>query len=369
MGKSAKAGRFFLHRQFAETLKKDLAAGKYKNAEMIPSERVLVGKYKISRSTVRKALSRLVSEGWLYSVPGTGTFVSENFPGEFSSARSKSKSVACILKTSNSPLDSPYYSKIFRSMQDEAAESGYHLSFYSFVRESRAELVKVVKERKLDGVIIIGYMGRNIILDVYRNKIPMVLIDNQLDRKGVTAIVPDNYGGAFRATSYLIGLGHKAVWFMGGDMKDCAVEERFRGYRDALKHSGISFSPEYCIKSHYRVNDGYNSMVKILRSGKVPSAVLCINDESAVGALKAIREKSSLSVPEDISLLGFDDIDWVSHTNPPLTTVRVQKEEMGRMAIEFLIRQIEKDNYSGAKIIVPTELVIRSSCSKHSKNK
>ncbi|MBN2191010.1 MAG: GntR family transcriptional regulator [Candidatus Aureabacteria bacterium] len=369
MRKGAKDRRFFLHRQFMETLKNDLVEGRYKPTEMIPSERVLVEKYKISRSTVRKALAQLISEGWLYSAPGTGTFVSENFPKEDSFVRPKSKSVACVLKTANSPLDSPYYSKIFRSMQDKAAISGYHLSFYSFVKESRAELVKVIRDRKLDGVIIIGYMGQNIILDVYRNKIPMVLVDNQLDKKGVTTIVPDNYEGAFQATKYLIDLGHKTIWFMGGNRKDYAVAERFNGYRDALKQSGIAFRDEYYVKSHYRVNDGYNSMDRILRSGKIPSAVLCINDESAVGALKAIREKSSLRVPEDMSVIGFDDIDWVAHTNPPLTTVRIQKEEMGRMAIEFLIKQIENDKYSGARVIVPTELIIRSSCSKYSRKK
>ncbi len=362
MGKIDKSRKHFLHQQFLDIIKQEIKKGLYKPLELIPSERNLVGKYDISRSTVRRAISQLISEGWLYSVPGTGTFVSKDLPME---KRQRSKSVACILKVAQSPLDSPYYSKIFKSMQEEAARIGYHLSFYSFVHDSEADILKEIRKRNLDGVVIIGFMGRKVISDVYNSKIPFILIDNRLNKEGVTSIVPGNRNGAFEATRYLVGLGHKTIFFMGGTKKDHAVMERFSGYLAALKEAGLDYRDEYYIKSHYRVGDGFNSMSKVLQSKNVPSAILCVNDESAIGALKAIQE-AELKVPDDISIVGFDDIDWAAHTNPPLTTVKVQKEKMGRMAIDFLIRQIENKEFLGAEVVVPTELIIRSSCAKPS---
>jgi len=105
-------------------------------------------------------------------------------------------------------------------------------------------------------------------------------------------------------------------------------------------------------------------MGSVLKIRKIPTAVLAINDEAAIGAMKAIRETSKLGVPGDISVVGFDDIDWAAHVNPPLTTVRIQKEKTGALAVKFLIGQIENRDFIGVKVVTPVELIIRSSSSK-----
>ena len=353
-----------LHRQFLDIVKKEIKAGRYKPSELIPSERKLVEQYKISRSTIRRAISQLVSEGWLYSVPGTGTFVSAAAARQEKENKPKSRNISCVLKAAHSPLDSPYYSKIFRSMQDEVARLGYYLSFYYFTEESKANLINIIREKRLDGLIMIGTMKKDIILDVYKNKIPFVLVDNYLDKKGVTAIMPDNRKGAFEAADYLIKMGHRKIYFFGADADDPVVIERFNGYKDALEKAGIPYKNDYFVKTNYQVMGGYRSMEGVLKSGKLPTAILAINDEAAIGAMKAIKEKGKLNVPRDISIIGFDDIDWAVHAEPPLTTVRLPKEEMGSLAVSFLIKQIEDEKFSGVKIVIPTELVIRSSCSK-----
>jgi len=356
--------RAFLHKQFSDVLKKEIREGKYKPGEYIPSERELVERYSLSRTTVRRAISQLVGEGWLYSVPGTGTFVSEVILKEKKQIKPRSKNIACILKVARSPLDSPYYSKIFRSMQEEVARRDYHLSFYSFVEESNLDLIKIIRERNLDGVIFIGGMEEKIILSVYKNKIPLVVVDNYLKKKDITTIVPDNRKGAFEATEYLIKLGHKKIYFLGANLADAAVTERFNGYKQALEQAHIVYRKEFFIKSHFQVSDGYRSMGSVLKIRKIPTAVLAINDEAAIGAMKAIRETSKLGVPGDISVVGFDDIDWAAHANPPLTTVRIQKEKTGALAVKFLIGQIENRDFIGVKVVTPVELIIRSSSSK-----
>lgn len=353
-----------LHKQFLDIIKKEIKDGRYKPSELIPSERRLVEQYNISRSTIRRAVSQLVSKGWLYSVPGTGTFVSAEALRREKRDRPRSRNISCVLKAGGSPLDSPYYSKVFKSMQDEVARLGYYLSFYYFGVESKADLINVVRDKQLDGLIIIGVMRKEIILDVYKNKIPFVLLDNYFDKRGITSIMPDNRKGMFEATEYLINLGHRKIYFLGADISDPVVAERFNGYKDALDKAGIPYKDEYFVKSNYQVADGYRSMENILKSGKLPTAILAINDEAAVGAMKAIKEKSKLKIPADISIIGFDDIDWATHAEPPLTTVRLPKEEIGSLAVSFLIKQIEDEKFSGVKIIIPTELVIRSSCSK-----
>ena len=366
MRKIDKDRRVFLHKQFYALLRKEIESGKYKPGEYIPSERELVERYSLSRTTVRQGIAQLISEGWLYSVPGTGTFVSEVISAKEKKARSKSRNIALVLKVSYSPLDSPYYSKIFRSMQEEVARRGYHFSFYSFAEESKLDLAGIIRERDLSGIIFIGRMKEKIVLDTHKNKVPLVVVDNYIDKKGITTIIPDNQKGAFEVTKYLISLGHKRIYFFGVRPDDIVAAERLNGYKEALDQAGIS-GKQFSVKEYFSISSGYSVMGEILRSGASPTAIVAINDEVAIGAMKAINEKGDLNIPGDISVTGFDDIDWAAHTNPPLTTVRIQKEEMGILAVKSLIEQIENENFTAVKIVTPVELIIRSSCSAPSK--
>lgn len=226
--------RVFLHRKLSDLLKKKIKEGKYKPGEYIPSERELTEGYSLSRPTVRRAILQLVHEGWLHSVAGTGTIVSEDISQRERQTKRKSKNIALILKLPQSPLDSPYYSKIFRSIQEEVARRGYSFSFYSFVRESMVDIAKIARERNYAGFIFIGEIKEKIILQAHKDKIPFVLVDNYMSNKDITSIVPDNRKGAFEASSYLIGLGHRKIYFFGRELNDIVATERFNGYKEAL---------------------------------------------------------------------------------------------------------------------------------------
>lgn len=361
--------RIPLHRQFYEILKKNIEEGKYKTGEYIPSERELCEKYNLSRTTVRRAISQLIDEELLFSIPGTGTFVSEFVPlGKRPSLKmGESKNIGCFLKAAHSPLDSPYYSKIFRNMQEEFNRQRYSLFFYSFISEKGRELFQLIREKKLAGAVLIGNIPRSIILEVYKKRIPLILVDNYIDDLDVTTIVPDNRKGAYEAVKYLIKLGHRRIAFLSAPLDDSVARERFEGYKMALSEAGIVFQDELLVQGHYHVETGYLAMLKVLKMKQLPSAIFAINDACAIGAMKAIKEKSKFKIPRDISIVGFDDIDWASHTNPPLTTVRIDKERTGTLAAKNIIELIENERYLPVKVVTSTPLILRQSCSSPSK--
>jgi len=306
----------------------------------------------------------LVQEGWLHSVAGTGTFVSEDISQKEEQLKRKSKNIALVFRLPLSPLDSPYYSKIFMSIQQEVSRRGYYFSFYSFFEESGVNMVKIARERNHSGFIFVGEIKDKIILEAHRAGIPLVLLDNYMSNKDITSVVPDNRGGAFEATSYLAKLGHRSIYFFGRKPDDAVATERFNGYREALAAAGIPYKEEFLLTEHNSFADGYRSMDNVLKSKKIPTAIFAFNDETAIGAMKAIREKSDLQIPKDISIIGFDDIDWAAHSTPPLTTIGVRKEEMGVLVVKYLVEHIEGNNVINAKIVSPVDLVIRSSCAK-----
>lgn len=360
-----KTKRIFLHRQFADILKKEIKEGKYKPGEYIPSERELCEKYKLSRTTVRRAISQLIDEELLFSIPGTGTFVSEfaSIKLKPESKKKKSRNIGCFVKSPHSPLDSPYYGKIFRSMQEEIIGRRYALLFHYFMAEKVHELLRMVKEKELGGVILIGNISKSAILEFHKKKVLFILVDNYPHNLDVTTIIPDNRKGTYDAVKYLIKLGHRRIAFLTAPLDEPVSKERFEGYKMALSEAGIAFQDELVVPAHYYIEAGYLAMLKVLKIKPLPTAIFAINDACAIGAMKAIREKSNLKIPKDISIVGFDDIDWALHTNPPLTTVRIEKERTGALAAKNIIELVENEHYLPTRIVTPTPLIVRQSCS------
>lgn len=366
-----KSKRIFLHRQFADIIKKEIKQRKYKPGEYIPSERELCEKYKLSRTTVRRAISQLIDEELLFSIPGTGTFVSEfaTLKDESGFKAKKSRKLGCFVKSPHSPLDSPYYSKIFRSMQEDIIRYRYSLLFHYFMAENLRELMQVIRQNELAGVILMGNISKDIILEFHKKRIPLILVDNYTDVLDITSIVPDNRKGAYEAVKYLTKLGHRRIVFLSAPLDDPVVKERFEGYKMALSEGGIAFKEEFIIPAHYYIEAGYLAMLKVLKMRPLPTAAFAINDAAAIGAMKAIREKSDLKIPKDISIVGFDDIDWASHTQPPLTTVRIHKEKTGAVSAKNIIESLQNRDYVTSKIVTPAPVIVRESCSSPPRNK
>ncbi len=196
----------------------------------------------------------------------------------------------------------------------------------------------------------------------------LVLIDNYFPKSQVDAVVSDNFEGAKQAVEYLVSKGHRQIAFIGGPTtmsnrpinKIYTIERRAAGYRTALLDAGLEINYGLYESSNLSAEGGYLACQRLLERGTKFTALFCANDATALGAMKALRE-ARLDVPQDVSVMGFDDIDIAQLYHPALTTVRVNKEAMGAAAVKALIERVADPEAVSATIMLEVQLIERES--------
>lgn len=260
-------------------------------------------------------------------------------------------------------LSNPFYSRIIEGIEKEAWRQDFTLSVsFTLAKDFKDEssFPKMVKGNHIDGLILMGEMDHNLIFALNRKKIPFILVDHHIEGVEFNCIISDSVGGAYKAVRYLIELGHKEIGFVSGPLERISFQERFEGYRRALKEAGIEYRKDW-VKIG-AMGAGYKTMREMLKLKRIPTAVFAANDNLAIGAMKAIQEKG-LRIPQDISVAGFDDIDVASQIQPSLTTVRVPKYKMGFLSVREIIKKIKNKDKGDklTKMILPTQLIKRAS--------
>jgi DNA-binding LacI/PurR family transcriptional regulator len=224
-------------------------------------------------------------------------------------------------------------------------------------REQRA--VRSFQERRVDGILVTASRVGALYLPMLKEmQVPIVLINNQHPGEFVHHVSIDNPAGARAVTSHLLELGHRRVGYIGDRFGLHSDEERFAGYRETLDGAGIPVDPELVVYGESTPESGRNAMNELLGRSDPPTAVFCYNDMSAYGAMRAARDRG-IRVPEDLSIAGFDDLYLSSYSDPPLTTFRQPKHEMGCDAAEILLELLA--GRSPANIVKPGTLVRRQS--------
>lgn len=190
---------------------------------------------------------------------------------------------------------------------------------------------------------------------------PVVVVDPNINTRGYPAVMSTNREGILAAMDYLVGLGHRRIGFIVGlpDLQ-CAVD-RLEGYKEGLARAGIPLDEGLIQAGDFTRQGGLASTQRLLEGGDRPTAILASNDRSAVGAMKAIRE-AGLSVPDDVSVVGFDNTPDAAYAHPALTTVDQSIDRMGHIAAQMLIGLIEGEELESDMVRVPTKLVVRNSC-------
>jgi len=267
----------------------------------------------------------------------------------------KAGSVGVVIDRRHIPVERSFYSPIIEAIESTATPHGYHVIFATLKNHSS---LKIVKERKVDGVVLIGTDISDELASSLLEEIPIVLVDNHL--QGVDSIAVDNFGGAYRAVEYLIELGHRKIGFVTETMRDLSFRERFAGYQEALKKYGIKLDEQLIAEGGRRRGSGSIALEKLFEGKTLPTAIFVANDYTAVEVIWAIKA-AGLNVPEDISVVGFDDNDIARIVDPLLTTVHVPRKRMGEEAFRRLLALIGDPTLSPTKIVFPTELVIRDS--------
>lgn len=260
----------------------------------------------------------------------------------------------------------PFYTSIFLGTEFEARNAGYYILLTSINPDfgKNDPLPRFILNKSVDGIIVAGKIPTNLIERMYQHNLPTVFIDYIPSRNCCPLVLIDNLQGGLMATNHLIELGHTNIAFIGADIEHPSLSDRLKGYKQALQNANIQVKNNLIITdSKYpdRVN-GYNSAKKLFSKNKKISAIFACNDAMAIGVLNYLKE-NGYQVPKDISLIGFDDVEADLLLNPPLTTIRVPKIEMGVEALKLLVNRIKNKKSLLNKILVPVELIERESTS------
>ena len=266
-------------------------------------------------------------------------------------------------KHGNVVADTPFFSSLMEGIDLEARKNGYNLLVsYINEKENKAEVLRIIEENPLDGLLVLATeMNSEDIKPFILFGIPVVVIDSYFETEKLDTIVINNEQGAYEATKYLIDFGHRDIGYLKSSTWIKNFEERQDGFSKALLENGIKIREDNVLKIESTMDGAYRNMVDILKKDIVlPTAFFADNDIIAFGAMKALKEYG-VKIPQDISIIGFDDMPFCNMVDPALTTIKVFKERIGMLAVERLISKIEKDIYESIKLEVATVLVERKS--------
>jgi LacI family transcriptional regulator len=224
-----------------------------------------------------------------------------------------------------------------------------------------ADLNRALGHGAVDGALIVGALDGQLLLALRHRGLPIVLVDNYLPGVDLPAVVPDYQAGARLATEHLLRLGHRRIAFLGAAVSYPFGWQTLEGYGEALAAGGIGQDATLVRRTEIGVDAATEVTRSLLALPEPPTALFAVTDAMAIGALRAARERG-VRVPDGLAMVGMDDIEMSAYTDPPLTTVRVAKDAMGRLAAEWLIGLIEGEAADRPAPSLPTELVVRGTC-------
>lgn len=260
-------------------------------------------------------------------------------------------------------IANPFYSEIIAGVESVVTKKNYSMILVSGYSQTGEAEVETLLGRQVDGIIHGGvYTTNTAISKLKAKKYPIVLLGRKLPGIETDCVIINDRYSAYRMTKHLIATGHTRLAYIYGRDESTGSTEKFAGFRKALEEAGIEFSSDYLEKGSLSFEGGYAAGKRLLMREIRPTAIIAGNDIMALGARQAIYDVG-LTIPEDIALVGFDDIFISSISGIDLTTVAVPRFKMGSLGAELLINKIENPESSEIKqIILEPELMIRKTC-------
>lgn len=259
-------------------------------------------------------------------------------------------------------ISNPFFAELASAIEAAADQHGYGVSLLSTRREASREIAAVnqLDDRYFDGLIMISSRQDDGTLGTLIGKRQhIVLLDEDVSKTKAPRVFVENAAGTRMATEHLIAMGHRDIAVIAGPKGQFSVSERVQGFLGAMADHGLPVDPEHVLHGPFTREFGYESALAVARMTPSPTAILTCSDYLSVGVLRAFHHLG-LSVPEDISLVGFDDMPLAELFDPPLTTIRQPIAEMGRVAFERLLASIKGDDVP-ALTRLPVELIVRKS--------
>lgn len=258
----------------------------------------------------------------------------------------------------------PFLAEVSRGVEDRGFELGYNVILCDSAGdlEREADYIELLLEKKVDGIVFVAAgESSNHIRGLIEQGVPVVVCDRELPGVEVDTVIADNVKSGYQATQHLIELGHRRIGCIAGPEELNISSKRLQGYKAALEQHGIPLREELIIQRDFRYRGGYEATRQLLTLDEPPTAIFASNDLMAIGAICAASELK-LRIPQDVAIIGCDDIALASFTNPRLTTVAQPKREMGAIAVEMLVERIKDKDNLPARRVLPTALVLRDSC-------
>ncbi len=258
-------------------------------------------------------------------------------------------------------IEGAFFSVFLNAMHFEAAKHSFGLTIFLDNEKVEGDSARSILANNIDGAIVLNEKILDEHLDYLKNSnIPIIFLDREVDDDNLKSVVIDNHSAIKDATKYLTELGHKKIGFLHGNVKNYDEEQRYLGFLSALKELGLEHNQNFEINGGYHESIAYDAIKEhIAKKLELPEAFICANDLMAFGAIRAL-ESEGYSVPNDISVIGFDNIEKTEYFSPKITTVDPNPESLGINAIQKLIKIINKENVVSEKI--SANLVIRDSC-------
>ena len=278
-----------------------------------------------------------------------------------SGLRSKRTNTLALILTD---ITNPFFTTIARGAEDIASEAGYAVIFCNTDESVSKEkmYLQMLLEKRVDGILLVPALtGFDSTALVRQQNIPIVVLDRRLPESMTDVVRGDSEGGAYELTQLLLSLGHRQIAILNGPRDVSTAEDRLAGYRRALTEAGIPINSKREYYGAFNPESGFEMTQKALAEAQKPTALFAANNFIACGVLKALHELE-LRVPEDIAVVGFDDLPSALVTFPFLTVAAQPAYEMGRRAIEILLKKLDgesSDQYQ--EVVLPAEIVIRRS--------
>ena len=260
-------------------------------------------------------------------------------------------------------LDDEYFLPILEGVSRMLSEAGVRMVLTSthYQAEEEVQWIDTVTDRSTDGILIV-LPSEEAIEHLERSGVPFVLIHHQGGpRPTIPSVMVTSWEGGFDATTYLISLGHKRIAYIGKTVLARDAIKRFAAYRAALEMANLPIDPQLQCPGNFTEDDGYTATKALLALPEPPTAIFAGNDRQAVGVYRALHELG-MSVPDDMSVIGFDNLPYAQIMNPPLTTIHAPRLELGRTAATMLLRLINEEELEMTQVLLPTQLIKRKSC-------
>jgi DNA-binding LacI/PurR family transcriptional regulator len=278
------------------------------------------------------------------------------------SARSLARGKTGIIGLTLTTLHDSFLDAVVKEVNDRLAEQGYFLALSVSSGYEDTFHRSLFQEDRVDGVILLSPINEDeYVMEFMKKKIPFIMIDNQQRNPSVTSIIVDNFKGGYEATKHLIELGHTEIAHIGGPDPFLSSRERERGYLFALEEAGLTSTRIERVA--FDISSGYRIAKQWIDSDSLPSAIFASDDYIALGVMDACKNEG-IRIPQDISIVGFDDQIFASEFRPRLTTVRQPSDKIGSTGVELLLGAINDPAKRNVTVQIEPELIIRESTSR-----